>query len=152
MVFKSVWYLMDGLLRDTDIYKTLAAHMYHHTTVKSQFSLMVPSHVLIAMNFILSVLETSDGSLRKSYFPETRFLLSDDEFLYPDLSRVFEAWLIPPQGSWQILEYKATFSNIQLTGSRPVVVWMGSFQEFYLLAALHHRFLFVLNCLHFVYS
>lgn len=68
---------------------------------------MVPSSVLIAMNFILSVLETSDGSLRKKRWllPETRFLLSDDEFLYPDLSRVFEAWLIPPQGSWQILEY-----------------------------------------------
>ena len=68
---------------------------------------MVPSSVLIAMNFILSVLETSDGPLRKKRWllPETRFLLSDDEFLYPDLSRVFEAWLIPPQGSWQILEY-----------------------------------------------
>ena len=60
---------------------------------------MVPSSVLIAMNFILSVLETSDGSLRKKRWllPETRFLLSDDEFLYPDLSRVFEAWLVPPQ-------------------------------------------------------
>ncbi len=54
---------------------------------------MVPSSVLIAMNFILSVLETSDGSLRKKRWllSKTRFLLSDDEFLYPDLSRVFEA-------------------------------------------------------------
>ena len=68
---------------------------------------MVPSSVLIAMNFILSVLETSDGSLRKKRWlpPEIRFLLSDGEFLYPDLSLVFEAWLVPRQGSWRIQGY-----------------------------------------------
>ena len=105
------WYLQasgistDGLLR-TDIYKIPGgSHVAYDS--KSQFSL---DGAIVSLNrnefHSFGLRDFRRLAAKKRWLlPETRFLLSDDEFLYPDLSRVFEAWLIPPQGSWQILEY-----------------------------------------------